>query len=580
MRGLAEGYWWTFTSKIDRELYTGLAINLQIERGYNTMDFSGWSQQASEDRRRAQPDEDETGLYFANTTVYSGALPLPHKCPNQEACKGGLAASCAEGYTGVLCASCSTGYTSVMGSCLKCGPIEQTISIIVVLSLLVAGVVVYVWRTNTKVASTVGNGAKSTPRERLMNKLKIIIGFMQVVASIAVSFQAIRWPDNFIRMINGLQFTTLDFLSLASPSCLNTGVEFNFYSSLLFAILLPLILVGLSWCFYAIRRQLMIGRASAAHELPLLLASAIRNSFFFVFLLYPGTAQQIFRMLQPCDDLCAFEGQADCASYLPSDYSIQCNDGSTHYTYTVLTAAVAVPLCVVAFPFLTAVLLYRRRDAVKRVQQAISNDSFAEEDDLTPMLRGMSFFFEAYKPTGLAYLWEVVDTLRKLFLTSIMLVITDQDSYSQIVIGVCVAFFFVWLIEYVRPFSDPCDHVLQQLAFFVIALNLVIGLALRAMENETSDRSAEEVEADREVLGVVLITINSILLTVSAWELVVQLVIPRWSLVSRASASYITPGIADPDSEGRKMENEEEEATENDRDVIDVKNGDPSRFTW
>lgn len=347
VRSLSSGYWWRFPSDASSRRYTALAANLALERGYD--------QQLHEDtgrgeRRRAAPrmSADVTDL-----TAYHGSLPMPHKCPNKDACLGNLTADCAEGYMGPLCAVCEPDHTMIYGSCSRCYSVAATSGILAVICLGVVLAMVYAWGTNSQVACSVGNGAPATPRGRVMNKVKILIGFMQVVASVGVTFQAVRWPANFLRMVDKLQFMTLDILALISPSCLSQDVDVNFYYSVLFATALPVVIIGLTWMYYVIRRW----RTS---NLEFLRAACIRNSFFVLFLLYPGMAQQIFRLVQPCHKICSFDGEEDCESFLRSDYSIQCNT-TRHNVYTILAWVIAVPLFVVAFPTLLSVELYRRR---------------------------------------------------------------------------------------------------------------------------------------------------------------------------------------------------------------------------
>lgn len=137
-----------------------------------------------------------------------------------------------------------------------------------------------------------------------------------------------------------------------------------------------------------------------------------------------------------------------------------------------------------------------------------------------------------YTSDGLAYIWEVIELVRKLILTSFIAVAFDPDSYVQIVFGIIMAFFFLWLTEHVRPFQDPSDHFLTQVSYFVVAITLVLGMALRSLDNEISDRSAQEIESDREVIGVAMIVFNCSIIALILWELV-ALFVPRVSVFEK-----------------------------------------------
>lgn len=305
---------------------------------------------------------------------------------------------------------------------------------------------------------------------------------------------------------------------MSSPSCLGENLAFNFYDSLLFSVLLPLSLALIVGLVYTCRAGCCAPKDTNAWK-----AVCLRNAAFVVFLFYPGTAQRFFYMVQPCVEICSYEGQEGCTTYLPSDYSIPCSEDTNHSTYVILTWAFGVTLFVVAIPLALLWYLWRQRDTVHKVQRAIAKDTLCDlRDDptLTPMLRGASGFFEPYNADGVAYLWGVIDLARKVIFTSVILVATPADSYTQIIIGVCVAFFFIWVTEHVRPFADREDHILQQMADFTIGLNMVIGMGLRALENEVSERTAKETEADRQGVGITLIVFNAIILVVAVWQIV------------------------------------------------------------
>ena len=87
-RRTAPGYHWTFPTAAKLEEYTAFVLNLG--KSYN---------------------------YDRGITRFNGTLPPAYKCPNKEACLGGIEAECVTGTTGPLCAVCDTGHFTLNGQC-------------------------------------------------------------------------------------------------------------------------------------------------------------------------------------------------------------------------------------------------------------------------------------------------------------------------------------------------------------------------------------------------------------------------------------------------------------------------------
>lgn len=407
VRGLAPGFWWTFSDEADVHSYLAFARNLGLERGYNLPTSDGDSARRRDPLGVKQP-----------VLEYNGMLPIPHKCPNKEACLGNLTADCATGYIGPLCAVCDSKYSMIFGSCRKCLSPAGTAAVIAAVVLVLGFVLFCVWKNNNDVVQdyakvlennpevvaqaepeageTVARMASlRKPRDKVMGKIKIVVGFVQVIGSVASTFQSVTWPSSFVRVVDKFQVVTLDVFAGVSPSCLHPdSANFNFYDSLLVTILLTLLLppamAALSHFF--LRAQRIADGA--------IRAGTIRNSCFILFLLYPNTALQICKALQSCHEICAFDGQENCKSFLPSDYSISC-DTQVHRTWTVIAWVMLVPLLIVAFPVGLVITLFRRRSAIKLAQQTVFGDVSVSPANINilrtnPSVNGLSFFFEEY----------------------------------------------------------------------------------------------------------------------------------------------------------------------------------------
>ena len=91
-------------------------------------------------------------------------------------------------------------------------------------------------------------------------------------------------------------------------------------------------------------------------------------------------------------------------------------------------------------------------------------------------MRHLKFLFAAYE--GKYWYWEVVESYRKVFLTGV-LVVVQQESTTQVVVGILVALLFIKLYNLYEPFEDDKVDVISELAQWQIFIVLFIGLLIR-----------------------------------------------------------------------------------------------------
>ena len=92
-------------------------------------------------------------------------------------------------------------------------------------------------------------------------------------------------------------------------------------------------------------------------------------------------------------------------------------------------------------------------------------------------LKPKQALFEFYTPRF--WFWEVLETVHRLLLTGVLVVIA-QGTGAQIIVGVTLALFFLKLIDYYRPYTDPSVQHIRVMCQWQLYLVFFLALVLKA----------------------------------------------------------------------------------------------------
>ncbi|KAG5176025.1 hypothetical protein JKP88DRAFT_265595 [Tribonema minus] len=382
-------------------------------------------------------------------------------CWNSAACGGGAAAAsvddyCTAGYKGPYCAVCSDNYAALVGyRCVECTDTAVAVAFVVI--ALVAVVAVFLaWVLasavgGTHTASEDSGGAKGTDiRSRvirtvsvLARRLRVPVIVFQVVTQY-VSITGAVLPPAYTRFLHGMSIFLLDLRWLTSPGC---AMSVNFYGRLLIATLAPLAVVALIFvprlCLIARSRSEQASRGS--HAMLQSLAEKDLNAVLgFTFLIFSGVSVTIFQTFA-CDDLQFID-----KSYLRADYSVECYTAE-HTAYRIFSIIMVV-VYPIGIPALYMGTLWRCFGA-HRVREQTSQ--------LTSQLTKVSSFLWQPYQRG-AYYWEVVECLRRLMVTG-LLVFIMPGTPGQSAVACVFAFFTGVVYESKRPHEEGYDTWLYRL---------------------------------------------------------------------------------------------------------------------
>ena len=442
-----------------------------------------------------------------------------YKCPFKTACigghyspridlngtvvKNGTKSACETGFTGVLCAVCTTGYYLLDDQCWRCLPSDGGAETLVTLTMTAAvGIFLiallvqlrvrdshYYWKEvkelahgihhrhehgdqverktvkNSKrlqeeeeeaeaVAGTVVDSVTYIRQQEVGRTLKTFIGFVQVL-SVSDSAFKIPWPSGFLSFLKILVPFNFDFLSVSGIGCL---VEYNFFHSYMGMALLPLGVLSLVLVTYNINlaRQKMIYRDHFTLAMRHTYTNhAIQFTMWSVLLMYPPLSRRMVEYF-------ACSAEIDGKYFLVKDFRIECF--GVQWSEALVVAIIALLLYPLGIPAYFTYQLYSHRHKLRSDR----------------VLARFGFLYEAYRPG--AYLWDIFEMLRKLFLTGVI-VILYPGEIIQIIIVVLVNLLFLVIILVERPHLPGPGRTLAAVTYTGICLTMLLGLILTSVES-------------------------------------------------------------------------------------------------
>jgi len=150
---------------------------------------------------------------------------------------------------------------------------------------------------------------------------------------------------------------------------------------------------------------------------------------------------------------------------------------------------------VVGFPLVTLFLLWKYHP-----KEAQNNFPDQEGNEVQAAL---SFLYENYSPN--CWFWEVLELVRKIILTSVLILIGSESRTNLGVASIMSGLYTVLFASY-KPISDSFEYWLQVASLLATCANMNIGLLLKIPEESISSGIKTEVEGTG--ITAVLILVN------------------------------------------------------------------------
>ena len=469
-RTLKEGFWWKWNNDTRRDLYLNFTQNLL---------------------------HDEPS-YESYLVEYPLAIPKPHKCHTAKNCRGGVNSACGHGQEGPLCEVCSPTYYKQFQTCKPCPSVMwMSVQLSVVALILLLLVAVVVWTSKRK-------NKKKTGRpmvDIILARAKIVLGFYQVTFGLVDALSNIDWPSSMATVAKYSKVFQLNFLQIAPVECLFPDVKVDAFSSLFAILSLNVVIIILSGLIYTVRKIFIRknGGDEKINKISQTKESFYRNTFFFLYVTYLSTCSKTANVLPlACHKICFDEEDEICHNYLKADYQIRCGD--SRYNQLVIVAYFSVAYIII-LPLASFIILWKQQNTIQRGASKPSQDTEKRRE----LVLGLKFLFENYS-VG-AWYWELVETVRKVILTS-GLVLVGEQSRSFIALACVISGLYGMLFAYVKPIKDALENKLMLTSLIATFVNLGIGAVSRIPEENIP--ASIDVNKDSVTFQMLVIGINAL----------------------------------------------------------------------
>ena len=176
------------------------------------------------------------------------------------------------------------------------------------------------------------------------------------------------------------------------------------------------------------------------------------------------------------------------------DYSLKCFE-KTYNKY--VTAAYVGSIYPVLFPLSIVVVLY-----FLYYRRHIKNSALNPQPKRFEIVEGIRLIYENYNER--CWYWEIVETIRKLILTSCLSLI-GAEGRTYIGMAAMASGFYAVAHAQARPIPDKFEHLLQLSSLVATFFNLSVGVLLRI----PSEMINYSIENDKDSVGVTVLLVTA-----------------------------------------------------------------------
>ena len=485
------GYWWQWNQKDAQQRYVEFTKQINLTK--------------------------DTIEYDQKKVNYTHELPMVYPCPLSSSCKGGVTNEdmCTRGYEGPLCSLCSDGYFSWFNTCQRCPPLWRSILQILLISLLLIAFLFALFKADKLRMTTVV--------DQIASKAKIVVGFVQVMSGVLSAISNVPWPQLLLSVGSFVKNLELQVVEMATPTCINYQLRFNFLEKAVANISVQFILILAIVVYYHLRYRILPNCWKTLRPQPQTLSlarrSCLRNSWWILFLCYPSTTANIMATLPfkalACIKLCLYNSQQNCSWYLKPDMSIQCNFNSNDPNKVFFIICWVCTIYVISLPLILLWALFTRH------RQTVRNLHHVEEDEHLVSVRddlfqSIEFLDENYGKKF--WYWELLEIVRK-FLLTCAIAYFGSNSLSGVAIAALIANLFLLFHAQFKPIKRKSEHWLQLLSLLVISLSLMLGTLITLQEATADELTTSNDVYDRHVFSIILLLIHAFFVTYLIGEL-------------------------------------------------------------
>ncbi|EOD10874.1 hypothetical protein EMIHUDRAFT_215127 [Emiliania huxleyi CCMP1516] len=365
----------------------------------------------------------------------------------------------------------------------------------------------------------------------LQPKFKIVVSFYQVSSILGLVY-GVRLDEHFTRWLDVLKLFSLDLFDVAIPGrCIGA-----MSTRLLVAGLWPYGAVTfVSLAIVAVAAVLNVKQRQAFDRQ--LLGRLLYWAILIFYLVLPSVSRSIFSA-RLCESFGYDDATGQRISYLLANPSLTCDagpawDDETSGLAPYFWAFFALWPVLVPLGFLALLLRVRKPVAAQRA---------------TPLSRATSFLWRDYS-AGFLF-WEVLDLVRKIFLTSMVLFI-DQEYGSRkllrtVVAGI-VSAMFLTLLALARPYRRSDDLCLACIANLLLTCCFASGVVIQLCDSTAYEDMCYDLVGYKTSRGATtfVVVLTAVMLAVSLAVILVSAV-----SASRAKTMRLVSSKREPMRDG------------------------------
>jgi len=476
---------------------TAYVVNATLHYSYTVCgfgnDFEQWFYRPSTPflpSCKACPPDIECPL---NTTLAN--LPLPdgywrassltaeiYICDDSDTCASGKGTAarppgtgryCEDGHNGPLCEACVADdqyFDTFLRRCVGCpGAWRWGVLAGALGAALVIGAGIYV-------GMSAFEGSRPLLRRVVVaiwqpdvqSKSKLAISFLQVVVALNDVYD-VPFHKNFSGWLTRIAFAKFNPIELTYPSRCLGSLRVRLLVDALWPFAAMLVIAGLV-SGYAIAYSRWGGGRGWAKDARKVSRTVVLTSTVLLYLVLPGATRNVFRA-RLCATFAYNDALDESQSYLLADLHIQCSASDPDYRGLdayFWSLFVLWPVCVPTG--LLALLLVACRKEIRTGGRAKLADA-------------CSFLWLDYSQS--LFFWEIVDMVRKLFLTSLILFVDTKNGSSKLlrlVVAAMTSALFVTCLAAIRPFKRSSDLYLACTANLLLTWFFIAGIVLKLCE--------------------------------------------------------------------------------------------------
>ena len=392
---------------------------------------------------------------------------------------------CKENHTGPLCEVCiekGSYFNEKDIECQRCpSPFRVAgflILIVLVISFALALMVFLVKRFTPSLIDAI---SKSGPRA----KLKLFVTFYQVFTSLQDVY-GITISSRLKVWINLYKWLSIDLLHIASVplQCIGSTVQQLLITTLWpfmltsFVVLVICIYYLLPICSKWFQMEVMdmdinVKPTERENIVKSLQKRIIQAIIIILYFALPLVSEHIFDAVKCRAFNIDNKEPPTSISYLLMDLTVQCSDREDSTHRSILSIFwILLSLWIVVVPMAFFVLL-------KYVSPSIESGS------ITFLADACRFLWEDYNPS--IWFWDIIDTMRKMFLTGIIIFIDIDNGSNKIlrlVVASIVSLVFAFILLAFNPYKRKDNYYLALVSNFLLICFFVMGIILKLCSME------------------------------------------------------------------------------------------------